>query len=207
MEQYWNERFTKEKNIWGTEPSKIAVICEGIFRENNIKTILIMGIGYGRNGRYFADKNYTVDGIEISDEAIKLGKIFAPKIKYIQGSVLEIKSDKKYDAIFCFDLIHLFKEEERKKIIKNCVEQVKENGIIMISCFSTEDKTYGTGPLVERNTYEVKKDKVVHFFGQDEMENIDKGLEVINIDRVIERIKTEKREEEYKIIYGIYKKK
>jgi 2-polyprenyl-3-methyl-5-hydroxy-6-metoxy-1,4-benzoquinol methylase len=207
MEQYWNERFKKERNIWGVEPSKITIICEEMFRKNNIKTILIMGVGYGRNGKYFTDRGYTVDGIEVADEAIKIGEIFAPKIKYIKGSVLEIKSRKKYDAIFCFDIIHLFRKKERNKIIENCIKQINKNGIIMISCFSTDDKTYGVGPLIEKNTYEVKKDKIVHFFEQDEMENIDKGLEIINIDKIIEKIKTEEREVEYKIIYGIYRKK
>jgi 2-polyprenyl-3-methyl-5-hydroxy-6-metoxy-1,4-benzoquinol methylase len=205
MEQYWNERFKKEKNIWGIKPSNITMSCEEIFKQNNIKTILIMGVGYGRNGKYFTDKGYTVDGIEISEEAIRIGKTFAPEINYIHGSVLDIKLDKKYDAIFCYDLIHLFKKEERDKIIENGIKYINKHGIIIISCFSTEDKTYGIGPLVEENTYEVKKGKIVHFYKQEEMENINNRLKAIKIEKVIEYIKTEEREEEYKLIYGIYK--
>jgi SAM-dependent methyltransferase len=77
-EYFWNNRFIDKKIIWGIEPSKTTIDCEKIFKKNNIKDILVIGIGYGRNGKYFAKKGYNVDGIEISDEAICIGKnIFA----------------------------------------------------------------------------------------------------------------------------------
>ena len=43
MDNYWNKRFQNEKLMWGAEPSNVAVACEKIFRENNVKHILIMG--------------------------------------------------------------------------------------------------------------------------------------------------------------------
>ncbi|GHU87624.1 methyltransferase [Spirochaetia bacterium] len=205
MEQYWNERFRKEKFIWGTEPGDITKSCEKIFRQNNTKTILIPGIGYGRNGKYFSDKGYSVDGIEISEEAIKTGKAFVPKINFIQGSVLDMETGKKYDAVFCYDILHLFKKDDRKKALENCIKHIKTDGMIVVSCFSTEDKTYGKGTMVEENTYEVKKDKTVHFYGVEELRNIHEKLIPIRIDHSTEKIKTDSREDEYDIIYGVFK--
>ena len=206
MDTYWNSRFIKEQMIWGTGPSRIALISEKIFHEYNLKTIIIPGAGYGRNGKYFTEHGYRVDGIEISPEAIRIGKEFAPSINYIEGSVLDTFPDKKYDAVFCYDLIHLFKNHERKIIIENCLSFSRSKGLIMISCFSDKDKTFGTGREIEENTFEVKPGKTVHFFTEHEMGNIHPGLNPVKINHLIEKIKTPEREDAYCLRYGIYEK-
>ena len=205
MNDYWNGRFSKEKLIWGSEPSNIALECEPLFKEHNVKNILIMGAGYGRNGKYFIEKGYDVDGIEYSEEAIKLGKIFCPEINFIHASALNVSLSKKYDALFCYSILHLFREPERGKLLKNCVNHCKNEGLITLSCCSTADKTFGIGNKVEHNTYEIKKGKIMHFFAKEEIINIDESLENIRFGYSTEKISTEEREEEYNMIYGVYK--
>ena len=63
----WNDMFQKENMFWGSEPSGVVKITEKVFSENNIKTILVIGAGYGRNAKYFSDKNYIADGLEYSN--------------------------------------------------------------------------------------------------------------------------------------------
>ena len=206
MDDYWNTRFVNEKLMWGIEPSNVAKKCEPIFKENNVRNILIMGAGYGRNGKYFTENGYNVDGIEYSMEAINLGKIFCPEIHFIEGSVLDIKLNKKYDALFCYSIMHLFQKNDRETFMRNCISHCNENGIIVISCFSVKDKTFGIGTKIEENTFEIKKGKIVHFFDEEEIINISSKLIVIKYDYVQEKIETKDRIEEYNMIYGIYKK-
>jgi len=52
MDNYWNNRFQKEKLMWGTEPGNVTILCEKVFRENNAGSILVMGARYGRNKKY-----------------------------------------------------------------------------------------------------------------------------------------------------------
>jgi len=47
MDIYWENRFKKDKILWGIKPSNIVINCEKIFKEYNVKNILIFGIGYG----------------------------------------------------------------------------------------------------------------------------------------------------------------
>jgi SAM-dependent methyltransferase len=206
MNDYWDVRFQNEGLMWGIEPSDVVVRCEQKFKENSVKDILIMGIGYGRNGKFFIENGYNVDGIELSEEAIKLGESFCPKIKFINASFLDINLNKECDAILCYSILHLFKEKDRKKIIGNCIKHCRNNGLILLSCFSVNDKTFGTGNKIEDNTYEIKSGKIVHFFTESEIINIDKNLEIICYNYSIEKVETENRKEEYKMIYGIYRK-
>ena len=164
-----------------------------------------MGIGYGRNGKYFADNNYAVDGIEYSEEAITLGKMFCPQIKFINASALNVKLNRKYNAVFCYSIVHLFTENDRNTLLENCIQHCKENGIIAVSCCSVDDKTYGIGNEIEKNTFEIKPGKILHFYTEEEIKNISDKLECIAVDHTTENIETDERREEYKMIYGIYK--
>ena len=82
-----------------------------------------------------------------------------------------------------------------------------KNGLIVISCCSTKDKTFGIGKKIEENTYEMNQGKIMHFFTEEEIININKKLENIKFDYSIEKIETTERTEEYNMIYGIYKVK
>jgi 2-polyprenyl-3-methyl-5-hydroxy-6-metoxy-1,4-benzoquinol methylase len=199
MDNFWNERYARERLIWGTDPSGITILFEEYLRRNNANDILIMGVGYGRNGKYFTEKGYNVDGIEISEEAVKIGKVFDPKINFIKGSILDFDagSGKKYDAVFCHDILQLFPKDARKTIIRNCAGNCKDNGLILISCISDKDMLYGKGKKLEENTFEIKEGRVMYFSGEEQMKNIGKGMELIKLDSFIEEGRGR--------IYGIYR--
>jgi 2-polyprenyl-3-methyl-5-hydroxy-6-metoxy-1,4-benzoquinol methylase len=193
----WNDMFQKKNMFWGSEPSSVVKITEKVFSENNVKTILVIGAGYGRNAKYFSDRNYTVDGLEYSNEAINIGKKFAPKVNFIYSSIFDDNNmNKKYDGIFCHSFIHLLKKEERNIIMEKCIENINDNGIIMVSCCTKEHTSYGMGKLIEENTFEIKDNLVLHFFDEEELKHIDRRLEPLKIGTL---------NEEYKFIYGIFK--
>ena len=208
MKNYWNKRFETGEFVWGIEPSKVAINCENYFKAYNVNNVLIMGFVYGRNGKYLVNKGYNVEGVEYSKNAIILGKKFCSNINYIEGSVLDIKINKKYDVVFCYSILHLFTKNDRIKLIENCINHCKENGLIIFSCISIKDKTFGIGKKIEENTFEIREGKIVHFYCEDDIKNLHEKLENISYDYVNEKIKSyEQKDEEYKMIYGIYKLK
>ena len=74
MTEFWEENFRENKTMWGFNPSDTAVMVKDFFLKNNIKNILIPGVGYGRNAKVFIDNGIKVTGIEISKTAIELAK-------------------------------------------------------------------------------------------------------------------------------------
>lgn len=101
---------------------------------HKIQTVLIPGIGYGRNAQIFIESGMTVTGIEISKTAVGLAQNhFGEKLKIYHGSVTEMPfDDKLYDGIFCYGLIYLLSEEERAKLIIDCYNQLTENGFMFL---------------------------------------------------------------------------
>jgi hypothetical protein len=71
----------------------------------------------------------------------------------------------------------------------------------MLSCLSKNDVLFGRGNEIEENTFEIKEGLTVHFSNEEEMKNIDKGLNVLKIEYLTEKTEGEK---ERNRIYGIY---
>lgn len=184
---YWEARFQAEGMIWGREPSPTVEHARKVFVENRVKTVLVPGAGYGRNTKELSDC-FEVDGLELSPEAIRLGEEWDPRSYFIEGSALGNVTSKQYDAIYCYDLLHLFLEQERKQLIGACLEQLKPNGIMYFTCFSDTDSHSGQGRLVEAGTYEYMEGKYAHFFTEEDLLRHFEGLQVLETGMVTEQL-------------------
>ncbi len=144
MTEFWEKSFTEKQTMWGFKPSKSAIITKDFFVKNNIKDILIPGIGYGRNAKIFIDNNINVTGIEISKTAIDLARQCGININIYHGSVGDMPfEDKLYEGIFSYALIHLLNESERKKFISDCYNQLKQDGYMIFTAVSKKAPMFG----------------------------------------------------------------
>ncbi|MBX2887541.1 MAG: class I SAM-dependent methyltransferase [Ferruginibacter sp.] len=157
MLEIWEELFKDKQEVWGFTPAKSAILTKDFFIEHHVKNILIPGIGYGRNAKPFIDNGILVTGIEISQTAIELAKKhFGDELKIYHGSVTEMPfDDTLYDAIFCYALIHLLDKNERRKLIQDCFNQLREGGIMVFATISKKAQTYGQGTQVGKDLFEI----------------------------------------------------
>ncbi len=154
--EFWESSFSDKQEMWGLNPAKSAIIATDLFIERSVKHVLVPGIGYGRNAQIFRDNGMEVTGIEISQTAIDLlRKHYGNEMTVYHGSVTEMPFDqKRYDGIFCYALIHLLDENERKKLIEDCYRQLSENGCMVFTMISKEAPTYGTGKRIGKDRFE-----------------------------------------------------
>jgi len=137
MSEYWDERFQAEGKIWSELPSPTAGHALELFRRNNAKKILVPGSGYGRNSRLFSTSGFETTGIEISRLACEVARVLDPLSRVYNASVLDMSFDTdKYDAVYCFNVLHLFPERERRLFIQQCVDKVKTTGLMYFTVFS-----------------------------------------------------------------------
>jgi len=172
MHDFWNNRFLNEKEVWGIQHSKTAEFSLKYFSKYQIKSILIPGCGYGRNAKYFIDNDLKVEGIEISEEAIKIAEKKGLSFKIDQGSILEMPfNDNIYDGIYCFNVLHLLLKKDRISFIEKCFQQLKKEGIVYFATFSEQDPSFGKGNEVEKNTFESRQGRPAHYFTDDDLRN------------------------------------
>jgi len=178
--EYWDGRFAYEGKIWGDIPSKSATLALSYFKDNSVRTILIPGAGYGRNSKLFSKNGIKVTGIEISERALEIAREYNPEAVFYHGSVLNMPySNDLYDAIYCFNVLHLLLEKERTDFIKSCQNQLKINGFAFFVVFSEKEKSYGKGKKVEENTFESKPGRPTHYFTEDDLKQHFRDFSII----------------------------
>ncbi len=172
MKDYWDGRFESEERIWGERPSHTAEYALELFERRNIKRIMVPGAGYGRNTKFFSSKGYAVTGVEISEEAYKIALAYDERTEFYKSSILDIQiTNESYDAIYCFNVLHLFRENERVLFLDKCFDWLKAGGVAFFTVFSTEEKSYGKGSEVEKNTFESKQGRPVHYFSDQDIKD------------------------------------
>jgi SAM-dependent methyltransferase len=172
MTEFWEEAFKDKQEMWGLEPAKSTILAKDFFVEHKIKNVLIPGIGYGRNAKIFLDNGMRVTGIEISQTAIDLAKKhFGNDLTIYHGSVTEMPFDNKlYDGVFCYGLIYLLDNNERKKLIQDCFNQLTENGFMIFTAITKEAQTYGQGTQISKDRFEMFGGIKIFFYDKETIE-------------------------------------
>jgi SAM-dependent methyltransferase len=180
MNEYWENRFRTEGKVWGDTPSRTAVHALDIFQKNKVSKILVPGAGYGRNTKLFSTAGFAVTGVEISARACEIAGEFDKLTKFYQASVLDMSClTEKFDAVYCFNTLHLFLEKDRKVLVRQCTERLKNDGIMYFTAFSEKEESYGKGREVEKNTYESKSGRPAHYFSDADLRGHFTGTEIL----------------------------
>lgn len=157
MTEFWEGSFRNNVEMWGFEPARSTLLTNTFFMEHNVRNILIPGIGYGRNAQIFRDNGMTVTGIEISRTAIDLAhKHFGNDLIIHHGSVVEMPFDNiLYDGIYCYALIQLLDKDERAKFIRDCFNQLADNGYMFFATITKKAQLYGQGTCVDKDRFQL----------------------------------------------------
>ena len=109
-----------------------------------------------------------------------MAKKYDPNTRVYNASVLDMSFlSEKYDGIYGFNVLHLFREEDRKLFIKQCIDRAMNSSLMFFTVFSEKEESYGKGREVERNTYESKPGRPVHYFTVDDLREHFGNLEII----------------------------
>jgi SAM-dependent methyltransferase len=170
QKSYWDTQFSEHGCVWGKTHSKSAEIAASLFRKHKVRKILIPGSGYGRNSKLFSSEGFDVTGIEISGEACKLAADYDPAMQVYNDSFFDHDfGNSRYDAIYCFNVLHLFLEKERQRFLDRCAQVLAPRGFMFFSVVSENDEYYGQGQRIEDNTFEAKPGKILHFFTEKDL--------------------------------------
>ena len=74
-----------------------------------------------------------------------------------------------YDAIYCYNTLHLFLKNDRFDFLKKCYSQLKNEGFVFFTVFSEKEKSFAKGMKIEENTFESKLGRPTHYFSQKDL--------------------------------------
>ena len=187
--QHWESNFSSKPEMFGLEPSFSAKKSLEIFKKYNIKNILELGAGLGRDTIYFAKNNIKVYALDFSpcaiDTIIKKSKKLGLD-KLITAEVFDIRKDfsfieKNFDCcyshmLYCMALTESDLEELNKKIHL----KLKGDGINIYTVRNTSDGDFQKGTHIEEDLYEMNG-FIVHFFSDEKIKKLLNGYKNLDI--------------------------
>ena len=72
--QHWEKSFSSKPEMFGSEPSHSAKIALEKFKKNNVKHIIELGAGLGRDTIFFAKNSIKVTALDYSPTAVEIIK-------------------------------------------------------------------------------------------------------------------------------------
>ena len=186
---YWDERYRKGGVEWGREQTIVAEIARDIMEHREFKSVLDGGCGYGRDCIYLAKEGFDAVGIDVSGEALRLAKEWASK----EGLTIDFRhtditdtgfEDSSFDTVIMFNTIHFMPEKPREKAIAEIHRILKNGGMLVQAMFSRKEKGFGEGIEVEKNTFEFKPGRPVHFFSEEEIRRAFGQFTIVQLDEV-----------------------
>ncbi len=185
MNSYWQERYLRNGRIWGDASSPTAALAAELFQRQRVQRVLVPGAGYGRNAGFLARAGFTVTGVEISPEAIRLGQQDHPDVTFVEGSFLDTPLEPgSFDGVYCFNILHLFRQADRQRFMQRCRDCLRDGGLAFVVVFSDAEPSCGRGAQLEENTFESKPGRPVHYFTAADLDGHFRGFEILERGRV-----------------------
>lgn len=136
------------KSIEGIEPNELIQKIYHQFKANSY--FLDLGCGKGRDSLFMLQNGYKVDAIDRSqeniskiEELIKINKLPSNNINLYCGDIRNFSISKnKYDIINAFNSLQFLPKRDALKIINDIKNNIKNEGYVIISSFTTSDPLY-----------------------------------------------------------------
>jgi len=149
---FWDERFSVEGYVYGTEPNKF--FKEQLMKINPVGRLLLPAEGEGRNAVFAAKLGWKVDAFDQSkvarQKAMKLSKVNDVKIDYFITQLEDFIPHKNYYDCAAIIFVHV-PTESRSIFYKKIIESLKPKGKIIIELFSKNQLGKNSGGPQDTN--------------------------------------------------------
>ncbi len=161
---HWDKIFSQRKYVFGKEPAQ--------FLKDNVGKLplgfaLDIAMGEGRNAVYLAKKGFHVDGVDISEMALKKGKLLAREnhvtINTISADLNHyVIKPESYDVILDFYYL-------QRNLVPQIKKGLKKGGVVIFENYTVEQ-------LKNTQAQQLPKDYLLE---KDEMKELFKDLKIL----------------------------
>jgi ubiquinone/menaquinone biosynthesis C-methylase UbiE len=196
MQPNWEGYYSTLKRIPKRLKETAQFIVDAVpdFRSCNVKKVVDLGCGAGRHSILLANSGFEVIGIDISRNALRLASRWAQKEKlenavFVRATMTNIPlTDHCSDAVISVSVVQHALKRDIATTVNEVHRILRDDGHFVLNVTSTKDPRYGTGRMVENNTfwfleaYEQKKSgELHHFFTRSEVTRMMRNFPLVRV--------------------------
>lgn len=162
MSKIWDKVYSNDSAFFGEEPSDFAQKCYSDFKRYDVKRLLELGCGQGRDSVFFASNGldvYAVDSSKVAIENINQkirGKNISLHLSYFEVRQTLPFDSSHFDAVYSHMFYNMrFTDVELSFLFKESSRVLKNNGLLYFSVRSDNDVLYNKGKKIGNNIYEI----------------------------------------------------
>lgn len=172
MKNKFDALYKKNSNVWGDKPNKL-LLKSLKYLNSDIKEVLDLGCGQGRDALFLASLGFLVTAIDSSQEGINFINAEAKKRKLkIRTSCNKVETIRipadKFGLIQLNNVLHFLNYVDGLKVIERVKKNITSKGVIIIANFTIFDESKMQ-----------KKDKF--FLGKNQLQSLfkDKDFDIL----------------------------
>jgi len=188
--QHWQASFLSKLEMFGREPSIAAVKALKSFKKQNIKNIVELGAGLGRDTIFFAQNFIHVEALDYSNASIENITTKSKKLNltdFIKPKAFDVRKklpfeDNSIEGCFSHMLYCMALSNSDLENLNNEICRIlKPGGLNIYTVRHTDDGDYKKGIHRGEDLYE-NDGFIVHFFSKDKINSLLIGFENVIIE-------------------------
>ncbi|GAU69744.1 hypothetical protein SSP35_14_00780 [Streptomyces sp. NBRC 110611] len=173
--EHWQHTYTAHPGMYGEQPSAPAIHAASVFRAAQVRDVLELGAGHGRDALYFAREGFTVQATDFSPVGLRQLRYAAHEqgvADRITTTVHDVREplplpDACVDAVFAHMLLCMaLSTREIHALVGEVRRVLRPGGTFFYTVRHTGDAHYGTGIAHGDDIYE-HGGFAVHYFTRD----------------------------------------
>ena len=189
--QHWENNFSSKPEMFGLDPSLSAKKALKLLQEKNIKSVIELGAGLGRDTIFFGKNlihtialDYSPSGIKVIDQKIKKANLS----KYISSKLFDVREklpfeDNSIDACYSHMLYCMALTTDDLVKLNNEIKRIlKPGGINIYTVRHTNDGDFQNGNHIGEDLYE-NDGFIVHYFSEEKVNSLLNGFKNITLEK------------------------
>ena len=189
--QHWENNFSSKPEMFGLDPSLSAKKALKLLQEKNIKSVIELGAGLGRDTIFFGKNlihtialDYSPSGIKVIDQKIKKANLS----KYISSKLFDVREklpfeDNSIDACYSHMLYCMALTTDDLVKLNNEIKRIlKPGGINIYTVRHTNDGDFQNGNHIGEDLYE-NDGFIVHYFSEEKVNSLLNGFKKITLEK------------------------
>jgi SAM-dependent methyltransferase len=187
LQQGWEDAYAQQGDqgpLWQEDPIPIMDAAVKELRARNVRTVVDLGCGDGRNLAALIDAGFTCTGVDISPTGLLHARRAVQRRGFLlraDAAALPLVSGST-DAVTCFDMFG--QVEDPSSVIAEAGRILADDGLFVVNAFTLEDSEYGEGEEIGPHTF-AYRDTLFRFFDEEALRGLfDADWQVLGVDRV-----------------------